>query len=90
MLDALVCNGEVEHAVDLLAQWKGQVKLNTVIYSIVIKGCATSQQPDRALDLWREMQREGVQANAVVYNAVIDAHARSGCMEVVPELLESV
>ena len=35
---------------------------------------ATSQQPSQALDLWGEMRREGVQSNAVVYNAFIDAH----------------
>lgn len=90
MLDALVCNSEVEKAVELLSQWKGRVKVNTVIYSIIIKGFATSQQADRALDIWREMRQEGVQANAVVYNAVIDAQARCASMEVVSELLKTM
>lgn len=90
MLDALVCNGETEQAVELLAQWKGRIKPNTVIYSIIIKGFANTQQPHRALDMWREMREEGVQANAVVYNAIIDAQARCGSMEPVPELLESM
>jgi len=90
MLDALVCNGETEQAVELLAQWKGRIKPNTVIYSIIIKGFANTQQPGRALDMWREMREEGVQANAVVYNAIIDAQARCASMEVVPELLDSM
>ena len=51
MFGALVCSGEVEQVVDLLVPWMGQVEMNTVIYTIVIKGFATSLQPDRALDL---------------------------------------
>merc|ERR1719384_437856 len=87
MLDALVVNGEVGRAVELLSQWKDRVKPNIIMYSTIIKGFATTQQPRRALEAWREMHREGVTANAVVYNAVIDAQARCGCMEVVSALV---
>merc|ERR1719330_2319413 len=90
MLDALVVNGEVEQAVQLLAQWKERVKPNIIMFSTIIKGFANTQQPGRALEALRELRREGVVANTVVYNAVIDAQARCGSMDTVSQLVRSM
>mmetsp|Transcript_37327 Transcript_37327/g.115995 ORF Transcript_37327/g.115995 Transcript_37327/m.115995 type:complete len:93 (+) Transcript_37327:2-280(+) len=81
MLDALVCNGHIDEAVELFGKWKKRVPPNTVIYSTLIKGFANTHQADRAMAAWKEMRQEGVKMNTVVYNAVIDAQARIGCME---------
>mmetsp|Transcript_78127 Transcript_78127/g.252929 ORF Transcript_78127/g.252929 Transcript_78127/m.252929 type:complete len:369 (-) Transcript_78127:4-1110(-) len=90
MLDALVCNNHIEEAVQLFSKWKGRVPANTVIYSTIIKGFATSRQPQRAMSTWREMRAEGVPMNTVVYNGVIDAQARVGAIDEASELLEAM
>merc|ERR550532_2486575 len=90
MLDALVCNGEIEDAVQLFRKWKAQAPANMVIYSTIIKGFANTHQAERAMSTWREMRKEGVRMNTVVYNAVIDAQARVGAMNEVSELVETM
>jgi pentatricopeptide repeat protein len=90
MLDALVCNGAVDEAVELLEKWKGQVRPNTVMYSTIIKGFATSRQNKRAMEMWKMMRSEGIVMNVVLYNALIDSQARVGAMDEVSELVESM
>lgn len=90
MLDALVCNGAIEEAVQLFYAWKSRVKPNTVIYSTLIKGFANTHQAERAMSSWREMREEGIRMNTVVYNAVIDAQARIGAMDEVSELVQAM
>lgn len=87
MLDALVCNGHVEAAVDLLQQWKSTITPNTVMYSTIIKGFANNRQASRAMDIWKEMSELGLALNTVVYNALIDAQARVGAMDEVSKLI---
>jgi len=87
MLDALVCNGKIDQAVELFDQWKTKVQPNTVIYSILVKGFANSHQADRAMDACWEMRRLGLKMNTVVYNAIVDAHARCGKMEQVSNIM---
>jgi pentatricopeptide repeat protein len=90
MLDALVCNGQVDDAVALFAEWKAQVPANSVILSTLIKGFALTRQPCRAMDTWREMREQGVMMSTVVYNGVIDAQARVGAMDEVAELINAM
>jgi len=90
MLDALVCNGRIDEALDLFRRWKSRVPGNTVLWSTLIKGFANSHQPERAMDAWREMRSEGVKINTVAYNAVIDAQARVGAMDTVSTLVETM
>lgn len=42
------------------------------------------------MDAWRDMRKEGIKMNTVVYNAVIDAQARVGAMDEVSELVEKM
>ena len=42
------------------------------------------------MDTWREMRVQGVMMSAVVYNGVIDAHARVGAMEDVAVLITAM
>jgi len=90
MLDALVCNDSLEAAVQLLAEWKGRVKPNTVMYSTIIKGFAATRQSSRAMEMWREMLASKIPMNTVAYNALIDAQARVGAMEEVETLVTSM
>lgn len=90
MLDALVCNDALEEAVKLLNTWKHRVPPNTVMYSTIIKGFATSRQSARAMAMWREMRQMKVPMNTVAYNALIDAQARVGAMEEVETLVKSM
>merc|ERR1719276_536015 len=90
MLDALVCNDSLEAAVQLINEWKGRVKPNTVMYSTIIKGFAATRQSSRAMDMWREMLELKIPMNTVAYNALIDAQARVGAMEEVETLVTSM
>jgi len=91
MLDALVCNSEVEQAVDLLKSWKGKgLPSNAIMYSTIIKGFAGSGQSKRAMAVMRDMRKEGMRMTTVVYNAVLDAQARAGTMEEVTEVLNTM
>lgn len=90
MLDALVCNDSLEAAVQLIDEWKGRVKPNTVMYSTIIKGFAATRQSSRAMAMWREMLELKIPMNTVAYNALIDAQARVGAMEEVETLVTSM
>merc|ERR1719393_1159336 len=90
MLDALVCHGRVEEAVALLKEWESRVIPNTVMYSTIIKGFATSRQASRALDMFDEMCARGLPFNVVVFNALIDSQARVGAMDEVSRLVQSM
>lgn len=90
MLDALVCNGQVEQAVKLLNTWKGMITPNTVMYSTIIKGFANSRQAPRAMEMFREMCDLKLTFNTVVFNTLIDSQARVGAMDQVSTLWESM
>jgi len=90
MLDALVNNGSTEEAIKLFRQWQAVVPANKIIYSTLVKGLRDCKMPVEAMDLWKEMRREGGEMNTVVYNTVIDAQARAGAMEEVAVLVEAM
>jgi len=89
MLDALVCNGEVDQAVELLQEWKrrwGQP--NAIMCSTVIKGFAGRGQHVRALEMLRDLRAAGLKLTIAVYNTVLDAHARAGAVQGIAEVVE--
>jgi len=86
MLDALVVNNRVDDAIALFTDAK--LKPNAVICSILVKGLATMQQPERAMALWRDMVGQGMKMNTVAYNAIVDAQARLGNMDEVSEIVQ--
>jgi pentatricopeptide repeat protein len=90
MLDALVCNGCVDEAVELFRQWRDRIAPNHVIYSTLIKGFANSRRAAEAVELLEEMRNSGFRLNTFVYNALIDTHARVGDVDVVGKLLEAM
>jgi len=90
MLDALVCNGAVEQAVDLLNEWKKRSPPNAIMYSTIIKGFASSGQYKRAMATLRDIRTAGLKMTTVVYNSVIDAQARAGAMDEISEVLDTM
>jgi len=90
MIDALVCNGLAEEAVQILSEWKTKHSANTIMYSCLIKGFSNLNKPERTLEIFQEMRAEGVQINSVTFNALIDAQARVGAMDKVQMLLEQM
>eukprot|EP00932_Pfiesteria_piscicida_P007894 SRR837773.18120.p1 GENE.SRR837773.18120~~SRR837773.18120.p1 ORF type:complete len:309 (-),score=137.28 SRR837773.18120:535-1323(-) len=90
MLDALVCNRCVSEAVALFRRWRAKLGTNMIMVSTLVKGFAAEGRADEAMAMWREVQAEGGQLNAVVYNALIDAQARAGRTEEVALLFEGM
>jgi pentatricopeptide repeat protein len=81
MMDALIEGRNIEDAVAVFQEWKGKVSTNTIIYSTLIKGFASTGDADRAMAAYHDMRMAGFQMNSVCYTALIDAHARNGNME---------
>jgi pentatricopeptide repeat protein len=90
MLDALVCNSQIDEAVMLFDEWKVKVPPNMVMCSTIIKGFANTRQGPRAMKMWRDMHASGISMNTVLYNVAIDAQARIGAMDEVSELVEAM
>merc|ERR1719433_2109 len=90
MLDALIEGRRIEEALAIFQEWKSKVPYNTVIYSTLIKGFATSGDGERAMAVYQDMKTEGVQMNLVAYTALIDSQARSGKVEQAVQLLRQM
>jgi len=78
VLNVLASNGRPTAAQAMLSEWKDMVGANCVMYTTVIKGLARAKDFDRAMDMWNEMRREGVEPNVKAYNTLLDACARAG------------
>lgn len=94
MVEALVVNGQVEEAYDLVRKLQedgsNQGCLNTVIYSTLLKGFAYSKEIEKAFGVYEEMQKQGVQCNMITYNTLLDACGKNFAMGRVPALLEDM
>lgn len=88
MLDALVCNSLVDEAVAIFEDWKARVPPTTVIYSTLAKGFLNTNQSSKAMQIFAEMQSNGIPRSTVLYNMVIGAHAAHGAMDDVAELMQ--
>lgn len=88
MLDALVCNNQVDEAVKLFES--STLKPNAVLCSILVKGFTTTGQTQRAMSLWHEMRSKGVRMNTAACNAFVDAQARVGNMDEVLLIVEAM
>ncbi|KXS13620.1 hypothetical protein M427DRAFT_136403 [Gonapodya prolifera JEL478] len=56
-------------------------KPNVVFYTRIIKACFDLGEPGQAMEILKEMTREGVYPNVVTYNAIIDYYASIGNVE---------
>ncbi len=80
----------MEDALKVLRQWKQTRPANTIMYSCLIKGFTKQNKVERTLELFEEMQADGIKLNSVTFNALIDAQARVGAMDKVQMLLENM
>merc|ERR1719387_953482 len=94
MVAALVTNGRVEDAWDLIQlvheNEDMRPTLNTVIHSTVLKGFSQLRQVDRVFMVYAQMSNFDIPCNVISYNTMIDACARCGAMDRVPKLLEDM
>jgi pentatricopeptide repeat protein len=91
MIDALVCNGDVLEGVRLLRKWQDGKRGNSVVlYSTLIKGFTGTGDTRAAQEMWEELLEQKLQLNTMVFNAIIDAHARAGNMQKVQALVQSM
>jgi pentatricopeptide repeat protein len=88
--DALVSNERVEEAAEFIKSVKTKYRLNTVIYSTLIKGFAITRNASAAWEAFVDMKTEGIAPNLVTMNTLIDAHGRSGKMDKCAEILGSM
>jgi pentatricopeptide repeat protein len=78
-IDACIRNNSYELAEEVFGSMTKSphgVKPNAVIYTSLIRGCAHAKQPRRALELYRRMQQDGIEATSVTFNSVLDIVAR--------------
>jgi pentatricopeptide repeat protein len=94
MVDALVMNGCVDGAWDLVNQVYNdesqRPSVNTVIYSTILKGFAMSKQPEKLMQVYSEMKERSISCNTISYNTMLDAFGKCGAMDRVPQLLEDM
>jgi pentatricopeptide repeat protein len=90
ILDALVCNGCVLEGVSLFREWEDRVEVNTILYSTLIKGFNNIGDARGAVDMWNELRKKALPLNSMVYNAIIDVHARTGNTSAISALLKSM
>jgi len=91
MVEAVVQNGDVDGGYeliqDLLKDVQCREQVNAVIYCSVLKGYARSRRMERVWAVWKEMLDRSIEPTIVTFNAMIDACARNGQMDAVPDLL---
>merc|ERR1719421_1219424 len=79
MVDALVKNGRVDDAWQLVRKLLKDENLrtlvNTVIYSTILKGFSMSKQANKVFMVYSEMRGSGVQCNTISFNTMLDACA---------------
>ena len=64
-IDACIRNGNMEHAIKVFDEMEPDgCQPNTVVYTSLIRGFARFQQPDRALALYKDMQRQGLECSS--------------------------
>jgi pentatricopeptide repeat protein len=89
-IDACIRNDELdtaEHIFEAMFDGKHAVRPNAVIFTSLIRGFAQAKQPRKALELYRQMQDEGIEATSVTFNSVLDVIARQVSS---PEMLQEV
>mmetsp|Transcript_96432 Transcript_96432/g.176589 ORF Transcript_96432/g.176589 Transcript_96432/m.176589 type:complete len:1096 (+) Transcript_96432:146-3433(+) len=94
MVEAVVSNGDTEGAYELIHQMQDDEQcrsaLNSVIYCSVLKGFTREKKLDRVWAVYEEMIQKGVEMSIVTYNTLIDACARCGRMEQVPDIMANL
>eukprot|EP00448_Togula_jolla_P010851 CAMPEP_0170608328 /NCGR_PEP_ID=MMETSP0224-20130122/21527_1 /TAXON_ID=285029 /ORGANISM="Togula jolla, Strain CCCM 725" /LENGTH=1097 /DNA_ID=CAMNT_0010933549 /DNA_START=67 /DNA_END=3357 /DNA_ORIENTATION=+ len=91
MVEAVVSNSDTEAAYKLVKELREDEQcrgaLNAVIYCSILKGFAREKKIDRAFAVHEEMCDRNIEMSSVSFNSLINACARCGRMDCVPQLL---
>merc|ERR1719359_1232754 len=94
MVEALVANGQTQEAWELvqslLKDESSKPLVNTVICSSILKGFAFAKDTEKVMSLYKEMQRNKIQANTITFNTILNAFAQCGTMHYAPEILDDM
>mmetsp|Transcript_63916 Transcript_63916/g.114070 ORF Transcript_63916/g.114070 Transcript_63916/m.114070 type:complete len:1000 (-) Transcript_63916:89-3088(-) len=94
MVEALVSNGKTDEAYDLinelLANEACKSQVNAVIYCSVLKGYSHQRNFERVWLVYQEMLALNLDFSIVTYNALVDACARCGEIDFVPEIVQTM
>lgn len=94
MIEALVTNNLAEEAWGLVhKQLESEDRrgcINTVIYSTVLKGFATTHRMDKVFAVYKEMKSKSIPCNTITYNTLLDACAKCCSMNRASTLLEDM
>jgi len=94
MAEALVVNNCAQEAWDLVhRQLESEEQrgfVNTVIYSTILKGFASTRSLEKVFAVYKEMREKGIPCNTITYNTLLDACAKSSSMSRASTLLEDM
>jgi len=76
-IDTCIRNADIASAEDVFTSMAAiGVKPNAVIYTSMIRGYAHARKPHKALQLYKEMQRDGIEATTFTFNSILDIMVR--------------
>jgi len=96
MVEAVVSNGDVDGGYELITQLleddQCREQVNSVVFGSVIKGYGRARPAsmERLWVVFKDMLSKGIEPTIVTFNAVIDACARNGQMNALPDLLQQM
>jgi len=92
LLDACVTRGDLESAGSVFEEMiAGGCKMNTVLYTTLIKGFAKANKVHKAMEVYNHMRTEsGLKPDTIMFSVLIKAHSDAGMMKGALELLEQM
>lgn len=90
LLDALVKGDSVEHAQDVLLEFKSSVPLNSHSFNILIHGWCRTRNFDLALKAMEDMKEHGIHPDVYSYTSLIEAYCREKDFRKVYQVMEEM
>mmetsp|Transcript_87787 Transcript_87787/g.145270 ORF Transcript_87787/g.145270 Transcript_87787/m.145270 type:complete len:441 (+) Transcript_87787:1-1323(+) len=94
MVEAVVTNGDVDGAYELLSQLldddECKEQINSVVFGSVLKGFGRTGRMERVRVVFNEMLDHDIEPSVVTYNAVIDSCVRNNQVDAVPALVSDL
>mmetsp|Transcript_2052 Transcript_2052/g.5203 ORF Transcript_2052/g.5203 Transcript_2052/m.5203 type:complete len:731 (+) Transcript_2052:167-2359(+) len=92
LLDTCVTRGDLERAAIVFQEMiSGGCKMNTVLYTTLIKGFAKADRIQKAMEVYQHMRSQGgIKPDTITFSVLIKAHSDAGMMKGAVELLETM
>lgn len=78
ILDVLCKSNRVEKAYNLFKVCKGRFKVDSVSYNIIANGWCLIKRTPKALEMFEEMLKKGLNPNLATYNIMLKGYFRAG------------